>query len=219
MPSRAPIVPGPPVPPGADVGLFGGSFDPIHRGHVAPVRAAREALGLDRVVYLPTALPPHKPKRDFAPAHARWAMVELALLDEEGLYASAFELTLGRPAYTVETVEAFQEAHPGVRFHLVIGGDSLAEITTWRRWEDLVARVPLVVLVRPGWALDEVRASLPPGLAARAGGPGAARFVTDAAVDLSSTALRAAIGRGELPPPGDLPGQVLDYVEKYRLYR
>lgn len=219
MRSDGPVIPGPPVAEGSAVGLFGGSFDPIHRGHLEPVRAAREALGLERVVYLPTALPPHKPKRDFAPAHARWAMVELALLGEEGLYASPFELTLGRPAYTVETVEAFQEARPGIDFHLMIGGDSLAEITTWRRWRDLVDRVRLVVLARPGWALDEVRASLPPELAERAGEPARVRFVTHAAVDLSSTALRGAIGRAEPPPPGDLPGQVLDYVRKYRLYR
>lgn len=218
MPSANPVIPGPPVAEGAAVGLFGGSFDPIHRGHLEPVRAAREALGLERVVYLPTALPPHKPKRDFAPAHARWAMVELALLAEEGLYASPFELTLGRPAYTVETVEAFQEAYPGVELHLVIGGDSLAEITTWRRWRDLVARVRLVVLARPGWELAEILEGLPAELAARAAEPAAIRFVTHSAVDLSSTALRAAIGRGE-PPPGDLPGQVLDYVRKYRLYR
>jgi len=219
MTPATPALPGPPAPPGAAVGLFGGSFDPIHRGHVEPVRAAREALGLDRVVYLPTALPPHKPKRDFAPPHARWAMVELALLGEDGLYASPFELTLGRPAYTVETVEAFQAAHPEVRFHLVIGGDSLVEIATWRRWRELVARVPLVVLARPGWALEEVRGDLPPELAARAADPAAVRFVTHAAVDLSSTELRAALGRGEEPPAGDLPDRVLDYVRKYRLYR
>ena len=217
--TAAPRLPGPPPPPGAAVGLFGGSFDPIHRGHVEPVRAAREALGLDRVVYLPTALPPHKPKRDFAPAPARWAMVELALLGEDGLYASPFELTLGRPAYSVETVEAFQAAYPEVRFHLVVGGDSLAELPTWRRWQDLVARVPLVVLARPGWSLDDVRAGLPPELAARAADPAAVRFVTHAAVELSSTGLRAALGRGGAPPAGDLPDRVLDYVRKYRLYR
>ena len=79
------------------LGLFGGSFDPIHRGHIEPVQAARKALGLERVIYLPTAVPPHKPGRILAPAHARYAMVEMALLEEEGLYASTFELTLGRP--------------------------------------------------------------------------------------------------------------------------
>ena len=99
------------------IGLFGGSFDPIHRGHVEPVREARRRLGLERVIYLPTATPPHKPRRALAPALARFAMVELALLGEEGLYVSAHELTPERPAYTVETLEHFRRQMPEAELH------------------------------------------------------------------------------------------------------
>ena len=200
------------------VGLFGGSVDPIHRGHLAPVRRARRPLGLERVVYLPTAQPPHKPDRDFAPALRRFAMVEMALLAEEGLYASDHELTLGRRAYTVETVEHFRDRWPDADLHLLIGGDSFAELHTWHRWRELVAMVELVVLARPGWDPAAVRGDLPEELARRAEEGGVHR-VTDEPVDLSSTELRRLLARGEAPPDGAIPGPVLDYIRKYSLYR
>jgi nicotinate-nucleotide adenylyltransferase len=200
------------------VGLFGGSFDPIHAGHLEPVRRARERLGLERVIYLPTARPPHKPKHHFAPAHARFCMVELALLDEEGLYASALELTLGRPAFTVETVEALRAGRPDVRFHLLLGSDSFAELASWRRWEDLVAQVRLAVLTRPGWELARLRGALPPALG-RLADAGEIDFVAHPPVDLSATELRRILARGGEPPPGAVPTRVLDYIRKYSLYR
>jgi nicotinate-nucleotide adenylyltransferase len=200
------------------VGLFGGSFDPIHAGHLVPVRQARERLALDRVIYLPTARPPHKPKQHFAPAHARFCMVELALLGEEGLYASAHELTLGRPAYTVETVEAFQRRWPGVRFHLLVGSDSFAELATWRRWQDLAAQVRLAVMARPGWQPGRIRPRLPDELG-RLVDAGEIDFVLHDPVDLSATELRRILARGEDPPPGAVPAPVLDYIRKYSLYR
>ena len=131
------------------VGVFGGSFDPIHRGHVEPVEAARRALGLDRVLFLPTARPPHKPDRRFAPALARYAMAELALLEREGLEVSTLELTGERPAYTVETLERLQVESPGDELWLLVGSDSLAQLHTWRRFRDLLAGFPVAVLVRP----------------------------------------------------------------------
>jgi nicotinate-nucleotide adenylyltransferase len=197
------------------LGLFGGSFDPIHRGHVEPVREARRALGLERVVYLPTARPPHKPGRTFAPAHARYAMVEMALLDEEGLYASAHELMPGRPAYTVETLEHFRSTLPEAELHLLIGGDSFAELHAWVRWREIPELARVVVLARPGWSLDE--AALHPELAALAQN-GNVTVLRHAPVDLSSTRLRALLAAGEPPPPDALAPLVVRYLHKYRLY-
>jgi nicotinate-nucleotide adenylyltransferase len=204
-----------PVGDARRVGLFGGSFDPIHAGHLAPVAEARRRLGLDRVIYLPTARPPHKPKRAFEPAWSRYAMVELALLGEEGLYASPHELTLGRPAYTVETVETFRRRWPQVAFHLLVGSDSLAELATWRRWQELVAMVRLVVLARPGWEVDRVLAAVPGELARRV----EEGDVVVHPVDRSATEIRELLARGEEPPPGAVPPPVLTYIRKYALYR
>ena len=200
-------------------GLFGGSFDPIHRGHIDPVQAARRELGLDRVVYLPTAVPPHKPGRVLAPAHARYAMVEMALLDEEGLYASTFELTLGRPAYTVETLEHFRRTlptMPDTELVLILGGDSYAELDHWVRWMEIPDLARLAVLTRPGWTLEE--SSLSPELAALARS-GKVDFLHQPPVDISSTRLRELFSKGEAPPPETVPESVVRYVQKYDLYR
>ena len=198
------------------IGLFGGSFDPIHRGHIEPVQAARRAFDLDRVIYLPTAVPPHKPFRALAPAHVRYAMVEMALLDEEGLFASPFELTLGRPAYTIETLEHFREAEPGADLYLLIGGDSYADLDHWVRWREIVEAARLVVLARPGWSLEESTLSKELAELARSG---RVRFLSQPPVDISATRLRETFARGENPPVGSVPESVVRYVQKYGLYR
>lgn len=198
------------------LGLFGGSFDPVHEGHLAPVRVARRELGLPRVIYLPTALPPHKPKRAFAPAHARYTMVEMALLDEEGLYASPFELTLDRPAYTIDTLEHFGRLYPGAELHLFLGGDSFVDLVHWHRWREIPGRARLVVLDRPGWRLD--LSGLPEELAGMLH-EGQVVVMDRRPVDVSSTRLREALAQGEEPPAGALPPLVLNYIRKYDLYR
>jgi len=186
------------------VGLFGGSFDPIHRGHIEPVRQACRDLALDRVYYLPTAQPPHKSERRFAPALARFAMVELALLHDPQLLVSTFELTLGRRAYTVDTVEHFRRQLPSADLFLIIGADSYRELDTWRRWRDLVEMVTLVVLRRPG---SEVAVA------------GGVIVLDNAPLDVSSTELRERLRQGDRSVDGLIPEAVLDYVRKYSLYQ
>lgn len=216
------------------LGLFGGSFDPIHWGHVRPVQEARARLGLDKVVYLPTAAPPHKRDPESAPrapAAARYAMVEMALLAEEGLFASHHELRPGEPTYTVETLEHFrrggEEAGVALDLHLILGSDSLAELHTWRRWRDIPALARLVVLARPGAEL--ARSADLGGLApelARVLRPLLDRerlvFVEDGPVDLSSSGIRHRLVEesydGEWMEEA-MPPLVVDYLRKYRLYR
>lgn len=200
------------------LGIFGGSFDPPHWGHIRPVRTARRQLGLERVIYLPTAQPPHKPDRRLTPAWARFCMVELALLREEGLYASTHELTPGRRAYTVETLEHFRRRYPDADLHLLMGSDSFAELAAWRRWRRLPELAQLVVLERPGSESASVRAAAPREVLELLA-DGRARLLAGEPVDLSSTELRARLGRGESPPPGVVPELVLDYIDKYALYR
>ncbi len=231
------------------LGLFGGSFDPIHCGHVEPVKEACRRLGLERVIYLPTAVPPHKPVRRLAPPLARYAMVELALLHEEALHVSPYELTLDRPAFTAETLEHFRRELPAAELHLLIGGDSFFELPHWVRWRDVVAAARLVVLSRPGWDLAALAPDAPnaqdaqdaqqgrEARRAREGAPGAAAVDPDRrelgallesgrvlALDqppyeVSSTRLREILARGERPPAGWMPDLVVDFVHKYSLYR
>jgi nicotinate-nucleotide adenylyltransferase len=198
------------------IGLFGGSFDPIHRGHIDPVREARRFLGLDRVIYLPTARPPHKPGRALAPALCRYTMVELALLGEEGLEVSAHELTPDRPAYTIETLEHFRREMPETELYLLIGGDSFADLHHWVRWREIPDAARLVVLTRPGWDLETV--PLHPEVAelARTDRVVPLRLTP---VDVSSTRLRELLAAGLPLPEGAVPNLVVRYVQKYKLYR
>jgi nicotinate-nucleotide adenylyltransferase len=193
------------------VGLFGGSFDPIHRGHVDPVVEASRVLGLERVVYLPTAEPPHKEGRRFAPALQRYCMVELALLGHVDLVVSDHELTEGRKAYTIDTVEHFAAELPGSELYLFVGADSYLELDQWRRYQDLLAMVTLVVLARPGFerALERQPA---------ANGHRVVLFESTQ-VDVSSTALRELLRAGQRPSSEAMAEAVVDYCRKYALYR
>jgi nicotinate-nucleotide adenylyltransferase len=201
---------------GMRIGLFGGSFDPIHAGHVEPVRAARRALGLDRVFFLPTAHPPHKSGRRFAPPLARFAMAEMALLAEDGLFVSTWELR-DEAVYTVVTLEHFTHELTGADLHLLLGSDSLAALATWRRWQELPRLARLVVLARPGWDPAAVRATLLPELQ-HAWDIGRILAVEHPPVDVSATAIRAQLAAGETPRAGCVHPRVLDYARKYRLY-
>lgn len=211
------------------VGLFGGSFDPIHWGHVRPVQEARRRLELDKVVYLPTAAPPHKldPERSpVAPAASRFAMVELALLAEEALYASDHELRPGEPTYTVETLERFRQAaeESGIALdlHLLIGSDSFVELPGWRRWREIPELARLVVLARPGFAIEASRSRLDPEIRSLLD-RGEIAVVEDELVDLSSTEIRSRLASEEAPDDEwmeeAMPPLVVDYLRKYRLYR
>ena len=199
------------------IGLFGGSFDPIHRGHIDPVEAARTRLGLDRVLYLPTAQPPHKPERTFAPALARYAMVELAVLDHPQLWVSDHELTLGRPAYTIETLELMRERFDEVEPVLIIGGDSFLELPTWRRWEELLDTTRVAVMTRPGSRIRDGGSELHP-LLVRAIEAGTVDFVENPPVDVSATEIRRRLAVGEPIPDDWLPARVLAFARKYSLY-
>ncbi len=195
------------------IGLFGGSFDPIHAGHLAPVQHARQELGLEKVIYLPTARPPHKQDRELVAPQARYVMVELALLEEEGLYASPFEMQQDRPAYTYETLEHFHRTLPGTEFMLFVGGDSLVHLMSWRNWQRILELASIVVMARPGWNTEALPEELGQAL------DGRLHTVANPPLDISSTAVREAFFRGESPPEGSIKPMVLDYIHKYRLYQ
>jgi nicotinate-nucleotide adenylyltransferase len=208
------------------VGLFGGSFDPIHAGHVAAARAARRELALDRVLFLPTAQPPHKPERRFAPDLQRYAMVELALLDEPDFRVSAVELTPGRPAYAIETWERFRAEAPGDEHVLLIGADSLAGFDGWRRWRELLATVEIGVFARPGFDWGALEPRLEPELAravAAASAPSEGRPARlrwlPTAHPASASEIRRRLADCESLPEGWLDSRVLTFVTKHALYR
>jgi nicotinate-nucleotide adenylyltransferase len=197
------------------LGLFGGGFDPIHRGHVEPARKALEVLSLDRVNFLPTGRPPHKASRQLAPAWSRFAMVELALLDEPLLQASPFELSEGAPSYTVETLRHFAARHPAAELFLLLGADAFLDLPNWRNWAEIAQLATLVVFSRPGFDAELGAREEHAELLRR----GRVRRLDSVAVDVSATEIRRRLTEREPMPPEWLDERVLKYALKYSLYR
>lgn len=199
------------------LGLYGGSFDPIHRGHLDPVREAMEELALDRVVYLPTAYPPHKRDCELASPFHRYVMVELALLDDTRMVVSPHEL-VEEVSYTVESLRHFRHRQPEAELFFLLGSDSFVELESWREWRDLPRLARLVVVRRPGWEEAVEPKSLSPGLAELVAA-GDVHFVANRPIDAASTDLRRRLAEGREIGRGEVPERVLQYVRKYDLYR
>jgi nicotinate-nucleotide adenylyltransferase len=136
------------------IGIYGGTFDPIHHGHLILAREAREKLGLSTVIFVLTAQSPHKTQNEIASATARWEMLMAAIEGEPGFIASALELQGCGPSYTIDTVEKLKAENPGAELFFLLGEDNLAGLPAWRRFEDLRRLVQFIVLDRSGTAPD-----------------------------------------------------------------
>ena len=137
-------------------GIFGGTFNPVHYGHLAAAEEVRERLRLDRVLFLPSFLPPHKHDEAIPSAVQRLEMVRLAVSGNPHFVVSDLEVKRGGVSYTVETVEALIAKHPGTGFVFITGLDSFLEIRTWKDWERLLALCSFAVLSRPGFRFSDL---------------------------------------------------------------
>ena len=198
------------------VALFGGSFDPIHYGHIKPVLEVVRVAGLDRVLYCPTGRPPHKRERQLAPAPRRYEMVEAALRPWKELRVSTYELREDAESFTLDTVIHYRKTEPDWSLSLLLGADAWQEIDTYRAWEEILDLVPVIVMWRPGSPAlaDEERPAVR-AFTER----GRVTFVAARGVDVSSRELRRILTGGDDPPPGWLPDPVLELIRKHRLYR
>jgi len=142
-------------PPLRRVGLFGGTFDPPHVGHLVTAVNVRHALDLDVVVLMVANVPWQKEgSRTITPAADRLAMVEAAVRDVQGLVPGRQEIDHGGPSYTADTLSVLAEQHPDADFFTIIGDDAAAGLRTWTRWEEVVERSQVVVVDRPGESVD-----------------------------------------------------------------
>ena len=193
------------------LGIFGGTFDPIHIGHIAAAGAAMECAHLDRVIFIPSAQPPHRAAAT-APAEDRLAMTNLAMQREPRFEVSDVEVTRGGRSYTADTLAELAREHPSDELFLILGWDAARLFRTWHE-PDRVSKLSSVVIVdRPG--LGQVNASELAGL-----GLDPARVVRchTATPDVSASALRRAIAAGR-PVTGELPPAVERYIAEHRLY-
>lgn len=200
----------------ACIGLLGGTFNPVHLGHLALARAAREAFGLDEVWLIPCAVPPHKTTAGLASNADRLAMLRLAAAGEPGgwLKVSDIEMRLPPPSWTLRTLDALRGEHPGRRFAFIIGGDTLVQLHTWHEPLEVLARARFVTLARAGFgkpAPEGIR--LPP--------PWPERLLADyreaALPDVSSSGVRARLARGE-SIDGLVPEPAILYIRAHQVY-
>lgn len=147
-----------------NIGLFGGSFNPIHQGHLTIARQTREALGLDRILFIPTGNPPHKPDTTLAPAQHRLEMVRLAIASDPKLACTDMETRRDGTSYTIETIRLLQQEYgPTTQLFFLIGLDAFLDFQSWREPAALLAACTFVVISRPGTSFRSLTsvASLP----------------------------------------------------------
>ena len=194
------------------IAVYGGTFDPVHMGHLEIGRRISQVFEIDQFLFVPARQAPHKQDREPTSGFHRYAMLALATQSQPQLCVSSFELDAPGRQYTVDTLTHFR-SHFGESTELffVMGADSWTEITTWREWEKLTTLANLIVVTRPGYKLEV------PGPE-----PGKKQvFVSDAVmIDVSATQVRAAAREDDEEKLNRLvPQEVANYIRKYGLYR
>jgi nicotinate-nucleotide adenylyltransferase len=190
-----------------EMGILGGTFDPIHMGHLVLAQQVREELELDQVMFIPCLIPPHKTRNRLSPAKDRFRMVEIAVEDNPAFSVSDIELKREGLSYTVETLRQLRNVYPHTELYFLTGSDVLDEIHTWKDPEEIYKLAKMVIAVRPGF--DSIDPKNP--FAKRS------RLVDITGVDLSSSRIRERVKNGQsikyLVPP-----KVEEYIIKKRLY-
>jgi nicotinate-nucleotide adenylyltransferase len=218
------------------IALYGGTFDPVHNGHMGVARALLKLFALDAIVFIPAHVAPHKREQAVSPALHRYAMLALATQAEPHMRVSTVELESPERPYTVETLARMKENYgAGARLFFVMGADSWADIRTWREWERVLMLTNHIVMARPGYAQDDSHVTPPiqerivdlrgadaQRIAGAVEDDGAEKiYVTDAVqMDISATKVRQLVNAGLfLDWPALVPQPVAEFIGKYRLYR
>ena len=205
------------------LGVLGGTFDPIHNGHIAAGQQAQLALRLDRVMLVPSRIAPHRASGAGASPEARFAMAALSAEEHPGWTASDVELMRDGRSYTFDTLTSLRRASTS-QFFFIIGADAFAEIATWSRYPAVLDLAHFAVVARPGITLDSLQTRLP-NLAERMTTPEAHKpdaapsiiLIETATPDISSTEIRRRVRAGE-SITGLVPEAVSSYISTHRLY-
>lgn len=214
------------------IAFYGGTFDPIHCGHLTIARRLVELFGLDEFVFIPAFHAPHKPETKPTSGYHRFAMLCLATQDEPKISVSTTELDRAEKRYSIDTLSQLISELPDYEIFFVMGADSWADITTWRDWEKLLLLTNHIVVSRPGYEIGfdhvtgEARARIvdlrnTPLPASLIDVSSPHIYITDAVrLDISATEIREDIGEDAiLDREDDVPAEVAKYIEKYELYK
>lgn len=199
------------------VGILGGSFNPVHQGHLILAQDALERFELDEVVFVPAFRPPHKEAGQLAEARHRLAMLEMAIEGDPRFSVSAIEGEREGPSYSVDTVRALRALRPDAVWSFIIGADTLPELHAWKEIETLLGLVRVVTLARPGWsaeAMSDAALRLPPPWPERL----RQHLAVGHEIGISSTEIRMRVAEG-LSIKFLVPDAVDMYIAEHGLYR
>lgn len=196
----------------ARVGVMGGTFNPIHTGHLVTADEARHAFDLDEVVFVPAGSPWQKTDEDVAPAEDRYLMTVVATASNPAFTVSRIEMDREGPTYTIDTLRALKPAYPSAEFFFITGADAILQILTWREPEAVLREARFIAATRPGYDLDRLEKELPQGLEDRVA------IMEIPALAISSTDIRRRAREGR-PIRYLVPAGVASYIQKAGLYR
>lgn len=210
------------------IGLMGGTFNPIHMAHLRIAEEARELCGLDRVLFIPVADPPHKPLAGEVPFHQRCHMVRLAIAGNRAFELCDLEGRRPGKSYSIDTICALRGQYPGAELYFIIGSDSFLELGTWHRYADILRSCNLIVVERPGRQVNDPLSALPVAIQGELRYTPASRtlehvagtrvrFFAGCLLDISSSEIRRLAAAAQsityLVPP-----QVEEYIKEQRIY-
>lgn len=186
------------------IGILGGTFNPVHIGHLILAEEVREKLGLERIIFVPTALPPHKDNLNIAPAKDRLKMLKLAVASNKFFSVSDVEIKRQGRSYTIDTLKEFQTKYPQDELYFIIGSDLLKYLNEWKDLAQILSMVKFVAATRPGYALEKIPAHI--------------QTLPIRAVDVSGFDVRQCVAQNK--SFGYLvTDKVFDYIKRKKLYK
>jgi nicotinate-nucleotide adenylyltransferase len=213
------------------IGLLGGTFNPVHEGHLRAAAEVRLRFGLSRVLFIPSYIPPHKQTADMASPEDRYAMVELALRSHPGMEVSPLEIGAREKSYSIITLNKLKAVFTDAWIFFILGIDAFLEIETWKSYREVLEQCHFIVISRPGFDLATAQEALPPDYArkirdCRAAGPIGENLLSQFrifltaidALNISSTDIRGRVKAGR-PIHGLVPESVEEYIWRKRLYQ
>lgn len=212
------------------IAFYGGSFDPLHNGHLTIAHKLLEVFALDEFVFIPAFHAPHKKDKRPTSAFHRYAMLCLATNDETQIKVSKMELDVPERPYSVETLTRLKNELTDTQIFFVMGADSWADITTWREWETVLTLVNIIVVTRPDYEIgfshvtNEIRTRIvdlrKADSKSKISDLKSQIYITDAVqIDISATEIRRKIREGAIGWRENVPLSVAEYIEKYELYK
>lgn len=186
------------------IGILGGTFNPIHIGHLILAEEAREKLKLDKIIFVPTYYPPHKNNSDIAPAMHRYKMINLSIKGNKYFSVSDVEIKRDGKSYTIDTLKELKKKYPGDKLYFIIGSDLLKYLDDWKDLNEIIKLVNFFVATRPGYALDKI--------------PSQISTIPIRAVDISGFEIRKAIEKNK-SFRYLVPETVFRYIKKRNLYK